>query len=331
MVQEIKTAVTELETLSKTFTHAEPVTNYKTLISRTKRSLAQQERFENKRRAHDRLKAGEAEPADNLVRSVHHTIVAQICDKENINISASIFEAKLGIRVACLDAATPPGKAKNANDEIQSMKQLKTLHKSALKQLKSTGQNHLLAQITELPKLRKIQKDIKKSYDAQVLTAPILPDEPWANRIYTPELYVSIDNCMNIFTTHHCVIEARMILTGSENIVGFPYGSVPGDNFAEKRQHVMKMTIDEMQSFIVTSKGFAAKMNEDNDVIWLIPSGFIIIYASNGCSSLRWGVSSDDADNTRVVHMLEQIMASLPETRAPQSNFFKLHEFMTAG
>ena len=116
-----------------------------------------------------------------------------------------------------------------------------------------------------------------------------MPEEPWASRVYSPELFATSDGHTNIFTTNNCTIEGRIVLNGEESIVGAPYSSVPGEGFRAKRHHLSQLTIDGLETLMQQSNGFVATMTDSADMLYLIPRGFMFMWASKGCTSIRWG------------------------------------------
>ena len=89
-----------------------------------------------------------------------------------------------------------------------------------------------------------------------------------------------------------------------------------------------RLTVDALKDLVISSKGFACQIDLEEDVVYMIPSGFLIIATSKGCASLRWGVSSDDADTNRVKMMLDECIGAFAEFRSATSSFAKFSEFL---
>ena len=101
-----------------------------------------------------------------------------------------------------------------------------------------------------------------------------------------------------------------MLLSGSEAIVGFPMDQVPGESFKDKKHWLLNQKKETL--IAVAKKGFAVKHDSCRPVV--IPSGFLLAYCSeDGATGMRWSVSSDNADNARVLGSLKMLLASHPE------------------
>ena len=104
---------------------------------------------------------------------------------------------------------------------------------------------------------------------------------------------------------------------GSYDIAGVPFDDVPGDGLAEKRKTLHQLPFDSLSQLITARGGFAMHVAEDSMVC--VPSGFIIMTATEGCNLLRWAISSDDQDSARVKHVLASMLDPYPEFRSPES------------
>ena len=170
---------------------------------------------------------------------------------------------------------------------------------------------------------------LKKAFDSQALTKTLLPAETWANKIFSPELYASEERETNIFTTNNGCCEARLYLKGEEDIIGLHYDDVPGSTFREKRSLFARMTIDNLKELVQEKNGLAYRGHFEDMRLLIIPSGRLVINASNGATYMRWGVYCDDADLARVSAMLEAVLTSFPEFKNPAYPMHKFHEFLT--
>ena len=131
-----------------------------------------------------------------------------------------------------------------------------------------------------------------------------------------------------MFTTTNCTLEARIYLAGSETVVGIPVDAVPGQTLREKRAHVSDLTIDAMLCLCKDKKGFTCTLTSNKNFLYLIPSGYIVAWASNGATSLRWGVSSDEQDSARVAHMCKIGITVFPEFRVQSNPIYNLRFFL---
>ena len=74
------------------------------------------------------------------------------------------------------------------------------------------------------------------------------------------------------------------------------------------------MPWESLSQVIANRCGFAMHVAEDSMVC--LPSGYILMTASEGCNLLRWAVSSDDQCLARVKRMFADMLESYPELRS---------------
>ena len=118
----------------------------------------------------------------------------------------------------------------------------------------------------------------------------------------------------SIFTTNNATIEARLLLSGEEIHVGIPYEAAAGGSFREKRQYLSQLDVDKLAKVVIDTNGFCIELSSrEEDNLFVMPSGFIVLSASRGCTTLRWGVASDERDTARVRNMLARVIESFPE------------------
>ena len=129
--------------------------------------------------------------------------------------------------------------------------------------------------------------------------------------------------------TPFCMAEVRMLLCGKLVIAGIPFEGVPGDNTKEKRNTLLRSTIDGMRQIITEAPGSFLMQLADVGAI-VIPSGFMVVMAaSEECLGLRWGLAGDEGDTIRVGHTLGEFLTAWPEMRNPSHGYGQLHEWLT--
>ena len=92
---------------------------------------------------------------------------------------------------------------------------------------------------------------------------------------------------------------------------------------------VARMTIDSMNEMVQEKNGFAYRGHSEDMRLVAIPSGRLVINASNGSTYMRWGIYVDEADLARVKTMLEAVLSSFPGFKNPAYPMHKFHEFLT--
>ena len=233
------------------------------------------------------------------------------------NISSSVHEAKLGYKVAIVDGKVD-AKGSAYVDQIRKNAYIKKLMKDTRAHAISTGRSVLGAQLFDMAKLKKVCALLKKAFDSNCLTKHVLPEGPaWANRIYTPEAVVEILGHAFTFPGSNGTIQARLQIEGSCNVIGLPLSAVPGESLIEQRNYLSQLTCDALSQMMLTKNGFCVTMTHEQDVCYLLPSGFMFLGSSQESKSLAWGVSGDDVDSSRVMNTLVSVLQSFPEFGNP--------------
>eukprot|EP00972_Heterocapsa_arctica_P038080 5607536-Heterocapsa_arctica.AAC.1 len=102
--------------------------------------------------------------------------------------------------------------------------------KKAIKDL----HNHLksntsgLLAVLDDPTQKKFKKTILEGYDADVFSTLTVPQEEWANTVFTPMYFGFKPNYVTVNMPHMCMMEARAVFDGSCYIAGIPYENVAG-------------------------------------------------------------------------------------------------------
>ena len=115
-----------------------------------------------------------------------------------------------------------------------------------------------------------------------------------------------------------------MYLEGGEDLIVIPMDSVPGQNFKDKRAHLLAASSEQIMALVESSKGSAYRLDAGEDELLVIPTGMMVMWASHGASCLRWGVSSDEQDTHRVHQVLECVLGSFSEFRRADNVMFQL-------
>jgi len=285
------------------------VKDFMDLLSKTKRYLTKQEA---------KARRGPAEPAEvaaqpvcNPLWTVIHEFV-NLQPAEGLNVCQSIYEAKAGIRAACL--RHPPGEEDIA-EKLNGNAYLQKLTKDLLKHVEQTGSLSAVIHFKDAAKYKRLDKLLRKALDGHARTVCMLPQQPWASKVFMPEMFHTTDHDVNVFTTNNGMCEGRIYLSGSEAIVGIHYDDIAGDSFRAKRHTIAGMTIDQLGEQIKEKKGFAMRCSAEAERLVIIPSGRIVVNASSGATYLRWGIYCDDSDLGRVHMMLQKVLEAFPEYR----------------
>lgn len=176
-------------------------------------------------------------------------------------------------------------------------------------------------QITDAVTKKKFQKEVLNSFPqhAALFANTTLPPSDWAGLVYSPYFFGFAANHVSVSMSHMCCMEARMVLHGSEYVAGIPYVAVDGATLKEKRKALLTMPTDTLRNLIQNSGGFA--FLHDSTKLAVLPTGMIMIYASSGCTGIRWSLAGDEADTNRVQLHLKHVIEAFPEMATPSTGY----------
>ncbi len=118
---------------------------------------------------------------------------------------------------------------------------------------------------------------LAKAFDNQTRAWMLLPDQPWAEKIYKPELFGTSDRYTSVFTTNNGTCEARLYLQGQEHLIGIPYSKIPGEGFRQERQAASMFHTATLKVLASISGGFTAR--PANVQLVIAPAGRFITTA----------------------------------------------------
>ena len=263
---------------------------------------------------------------DVVAAAVHNSpsnpMVAVMNNLTERGVTTSIFEAKAGISIAKVPVAV------DLADQLAANAFVKKLVKSAKGRIVSSGFDWASSPMPPKDmKTTKIRTMLRKTLDANLLTKHVLPDEPWALPIFTPDFVAVAKGYFRFGANHFGGSEARVYLEGGETIVGIKYEAVAGENWSEKRRTLCCLTVDALQELAGSTSGFVLKANKE-DVV-LIPSGVVTLCSSEeGAVYSRWPVSGDQGDTLRAVMVIETLTREFPEIRMQSTGYTQLLEYL---
>jgi hypothetical protein len=101
-------------------------------------------------------------------------------------------------------------------------------------------------------------------------------------------------------------MDARFLFEGTELVVGLPIGIIEGRSLKEKEATILQTSEEQLRRMIKDTGGFA--VTHDSSRLLIVPTGFLLITASNGCVGARWSVSGGDSDTLRVKQGLQSVL-----------------------
>jgi hypothetical protein len=244
-----------------------------------------------------------------------YAIMYALAAEGNINVSASFFEAKSGLR----GALVAPLAGTDAIQEIEKFAKTKKAMRDLASHLKSNKTGVL--PMTDVPAKRKLLKELRKSFDVSLFSQLVLPQQEWTPLVYDPQYFASTVGWVHVGYTHMCCCECRAMLKGDEVIMGFSPESIPGLTIKDKRKNIYAMTIDDVKRAL-NRGGFL--FAHDSTKIAVLPSGYIYVTCSSDSRGLRWSFSSDEADTQRVKMDLTLLLQCFPEIGNSSTGYSQL-------
>ena len=183
-----------------------------------------------------------------------------------------------------------------------------------------------LYNLTEVPKRKAIEKALKQAYDPNLFTQHVYPrNQAWTDLLTTPQLFAYNDKYTQVGPTFMGAMEAFATLDGDAIVAGVPYERIPGATLKDKRNLILNMPIDSVADAI-KSGGFITKM--DCSAVVVLPTGFIFLFASQGCRGLRWTLNSDAGDKERNIMMLKKILECYPELSNASRGYMQYQQYL---
>ena len=173
-----------------------------------------------------------------------------------------------------------------------------------------------------------MNKALRLSFEPGLLSEHALPsNSDWSPKIFQKQLFGMNQGFVHISLPHYCMMEGRLILEGKETIFGIAVESVPGESLRDKRSWLN--IADQMQLQELTTKGWCVQHTSSH--LAVLPSGFFhILLAEENTICLRWSISSDEADNKRVEHLLLQLVSDYKELGDPSKGYKGLIMYLQA-
>ena len=313
-VESVRRVSQKLVELNKTIYQKEAKEFYK-LLRALETALNEQRRGSAKKKADDVVSAASAPPP-------LWTVLSTLQSQEGDSVGQSLHEAKNGISAAKMIPVS------NVVDLMKGTQMMKR----AVKDLNA----HLKVSVTgtidmrELPVRRKVDKLLRKNFDAALFSELLLPEHStnqWSEKVFAPQWFGHTGRYLTVGFAPFCLTEVRCVLSGSYVACGIPYETVPGSTLKEKRKHMFAAQYGELKE-MVANGGWMCKVGENEAIV--IPSGFLVVQiALETTIGIRWGVSGDDEDCERVKFALNQLMDSFPELRNASAGNSPFLEFLT--
>lgn len=227
----------------------------------------------------------------------------------------SVFEAKSGYKAALV---TP--QSGDLVDKLESMAHIKSGFKSLQKHLEHN--THGVFSIIDPSKQKMVTKVLTKSLESLLLSTYPLPGSEWSAKVFVRQLYAAKEGFVNIGLPHMALMEMRILFSGSETLYGFAYDDVPGASLKDKRMWLMTQSAQKLHEKL----SWAAC--HDSTKALVVPTGHLIVACYGECRGMRFSISSDDADKSRVRRMLNLLFESHRELASASSGYAPFCQFL---
>ena len=137
--------------------------------------------------------------------------------------------------------------------------------------------------------------------------------------------------CQNVSTTHFGAMEVRVVLEGSETLVGIPYDTTPGATLREKREYLMAAPVGDI-SKLFEADGHGPKpwiLTHGPAHPAVVPSGFLVCnFVKQTTIGLRWSFSGDLEDTQRTRKILRGIIDCYPDSVTPATGHANVLDYL---
>ncbi len=168
------------------------------------------------------------------------------------------------------------------------------------------GRQTAMLPMQDAPFQKKFQKTILGGFEDGVFARLIVPQTDWAQRLYAVCFYGYASHHVAAQMSYMATMEARVLFEGTELVFGLPIGIIEGHSLKEKEDTILRSSEEQLRRMIKDTGGFA--VTHDSSRLLIVPTGFLLITASNGCVGARWSVSGGDSDTLRVKQGLQSVL-----------------------
>lgn len=320
---EVKQVVADMRARTKAIKSDPDSVAGKDMLTKTKRSVTNDLKKKSKDKS-GMVAAGAIADREPLSRPPLSGILAQLFLEKpaGSGFTASVYESIAGITASRVVAKTDKSGA-SIFDAIRKNQFIKGVVKGCTGSMKERGTFQMCSTLKDIPKRKKIEGLLAKAIGTQMMAKMILPDEPWAQRIYQVEVYCATSEHVSIMPSNNCTMEGRLYLEGYDHVVGIRNEKIPGNTMAEKRHYLSNLAVDDLRKFITESNGWFMKMSADDESGYLVPSGHVLLSAHCDSSILRWGSPQTMLTRDEFLHV-PKWCSTVSRSSVPATSPFRL-------
>ena len=251
--------------------------------------------------------------------------VADVLSSLGTQISASLFEAKAGMRAAEAEFLAT-AKVGSKSLELRDIPLVKKAERAMAKSL--AVQTYVLSKV-EAAQAKKFDRTLRLFFtDPSIFqTYAVSLDAAWGSLVQAKQFYACKAPRFHIGYCQFGAMELRAVIVGDLVVLGISYAAVPGDSLKEKRAYLSGCAKEELEK-IVKSDGWITELKAGDYI--LIPTGCIVMQLcpAEFTFGIRWTVAADEQDRLRTAMQLGQLLDQFVETRSSATGYSQFQEFL---
>ena len=277
-----------------------------------------------------KTKADKKAEEANIAEAPRHPLFVSMMEslqEAQVNCSASIFEAKGGLRPAVLPVSSQETFLSLAGSPVVR-KAMKHIANSCAKGTSACCQPLDGGAAV----IKRFNQVVQAAVGGELLTRCALPRSEWVARLFSYEAvgYGSKPHA-NVAWNPYGMMSAMVILEGDYAMLGVSEDEVEGSSFSEKRTSMLRFTVDDIMTKLKNGKAWFVRVKDgvttNGDCVVVLPSGFVIATAGQDARLIRWPLVADAADTARTGHSMRGMLESFPEFRSQQTGYPQFAQF----
>ena len=138
-------------------------------------------------------------------------------------------------------------------------------------------------------------------------------------RVFEFQFFKHCAGQCSISMTPFCIEEVRIVVSGSEHIIGVKVDSIPGSTLKEKTRVLYEKTVEELAAMAKRTGGFAMTLTSSSG-LFVVPRSHLIINikaeAGEGVCGVRWGFVLGPEQAPDYTNAFDMLTSSYPETNS---------------
>ena len=179
---------------------------------------------------------------------------------------------------------------------------------------------------------KRFEEVVVAACGAELRTKRTLPKQDWASKVFEFQAFASDAATALAHWPPFALMQVMVLTEGSMAVAGLKSDRVPGNSYADKRDYIMKATVDDIDH-IIKDGGFFSRyrdgaQEDSGENAILIPSGFMLVMSCSNARILQWSLVADMSDTNRVKDSLRNVLTSFTELRNPETGYMQFAEHL---